>query len=311
MTQTAPPEHGLTDDRVALVFPGQGSQRPAMASPWRRDPAFARWGEADEILGRDVTRLGLEASADELRDPRSCQIALFVHHAVLWEAWSRAGGDAAVVAGHSLGEYNALVAAGVLRFDDALRLVAARAQATGAAADQRPGGMVACLGCDMAAVTRAAEATGIHLANDNADGQVVVAGDADALEQFAAAMASSRGRVVALEVGAAYHSPHMQPAVEPFSAALAYATFADATVPVVANVDAQPHVAAAQWPELLRRQLVTPVRWRETVQTVAGLAVTNVVELGASAVLTSLVKRIDPALQRAAVREPGDVAVTA
>ena len=295
---------------VALVFPGQGSQQPAMAAPWRDHPAYARWAEADEVLGRDVTRLGTDADADELREPYNCQIALFVHHVVLLEAWRAAGGEEpVVVAGHSLGEYDALVAAGVLGFADALRLVDARARHTAAAAEANPGTMVACLGFDVEQLRAACAAVGAHVANDNAPGQVVAAGSVEALDALAERLrgSSEAGRVVRLQVGAAYHSPHMEPAVEPLGAALDAAAFADAAVPVIANVDARPHTAAAEWPSLLRAQVVSPVRWRETVATMAELGVDTVVELGASPVLTGLVKRCDRSLGRRTVSTPDDL----
>lgn len=293
---------------VALVFPGQGSQREGMALAWRSHEAFARWAEADELLGRDVSRLGLDALADELREPVNCQVALFVHHVVLLEAWRAAGGAAPLaVAGHSLGEYDALVAAGVVSFADGLRLVDARARLTQEAADARPGRMVACLGFDVGRVREACAQAGAYLANDNATGQVVAAGSGLALDRLRELLASERGKVVAVNVGAAYHSPHMIPAAEPFGAALDALRFADATVPVVANVDAAPHTAAVKWPGLLREQLIAPVRWRETIFTLGSMGVDEVVELGAAAVLTGLVKRTDPSLGRRNVILPEDL----
>ncbi len=195
---------------TALVFPGQGSQVPGMALPWRDTAGFGRWAQADELLDRDVSRLGVDADADELREPRTCQVALFVHHVVLLDGWRAAGGDEPVaVAGHSLGEYDALVAAGVLGFADALRLVDARASADAEAADAAPGTMVACLGYDVDAVRAACAAAGAHVANDNAPGQVVAAGTAAALEDLAQRLAAEgRGKVVALDVGAAYQPAH-------------------------------------------------------------------------------------------------------
>ena len=308
-TDTAIRSRPTTAPAVAVVFPGQGSQRPQMARPWQDHPAAALWGQADQVLARDVTRLGADADADELREPHNCQVALFVHHAVLWAAWCDAGGTAAVTAGHSLGEYNALVAAGVLDFAAALRLVDARARATQAAAEANPGGMVACLGGDEAAITSLCAATGVHLANDNAAGQVVVAGTDEALGQFMRRAAAVRARPVRLEVGAAYHSPLMEPAVAGLDAAIATTTFADAQIPVVANVDGQVHTAAAEWPDLLRTQLLAPVRWRDCVRGLTQQGVEEVVELGASPVLSGLVKRTQPALRRRHVSAPDDLAV--
>jgi [acyl-carrier-protein] S-malonyltransferase len=291
--------------QIALVFPGQGSQQQAMAAPWRQHPAYARWGQADELLGQDVSRLGVDATADELREPYNCQVALFVHHAVLLDAWrASGGGEPVAVAGHSLGEYDALVAAGVLGFADGLGLVDARARATQRAADERPGTMVACLGFEVDEVVAACKRVGAYVANDNAPGQVVVAGSAEALAGLREALAGGPGKVRTLEVGAAYHSPHMEPALEPFGKALDAAAYANAWLPVVANVDAAVHTAAKEWPRLLRAQVVSPVRWRETVGTLASCGVDEVVELGASPVLTGLVKRTDRRLGRRIVSTP-------
>ncbi|MBA2529970.1 MAG: ACP S-malonyltransferase [Euzebyales bacterium] len=299
---------------VALVFPGQGSQVHGMAVAWMDHPAATRWAEADGLLGWDVTRLGTSAPAEELREPANCQVALFVHQVVLLEAWREAGGaEPATVAGHSLGEYDALVAAGVIDFAGGLRLVEARARLTQQAADANPGTMVACLGYAVGAVRDACDRAGAFVANDNAPGQIVAAGSADALERLTEllAAAETRGKVVALNVGAAYHSPHMEPAVEPFGAVLDGTRYAEAAVPVVTNVDARPHRDARRWPQLLRRQITSPVRWRETVAAFAGLGVEQVVELGASPVLTGLVKRTDPSLSRRAVAAPEDLDATA
>ena len=293
---------------IALVFPGQGSQQEGMALPWRDHPAMQRWAEASDLLGWDVAALGADADADTLREPRNCQIALFVHHVVLLEAWREAGGEEPIaVAGHSLGEYDALVAADVLDFADALRLVDVRARATQEAAQAAPGTMLACLGFEVAEVHAACTAAGAYVANDNAPGQIVVAGSAEALERLRDALADRSGKLRDVNVGAAYHSPHMRAAESPLAGALAEATFADAEVPVVANVDAAAHTAAADWPELLRRQVVSQVRWRESVTTLAELGVDEVVELGATAVLTGMVKRIDRSLTRRTVSAPEDL----
>lgn len=301
---------------IALVFPGQGSQRAGMASPWRDKPSFARWEQASDVLGWDVGRLGTDADDDELREPANCQVALFVHGVVLLEAWrDEVGATPVAVAGHSLGEYDALVAAGVLSFEDALRLVDVRARATQEAADARPGSMVACLGYEVDDVARACEAVGAFVANDNAPGQIVAAGPREALEaleqRLAGADSGGRGKVRPVAVGAAYHSPHMAPAAPVLGEALGQAAFADAEVPVVANVDAAAHTSAADWPQLLREQVTTPVRWRESVGALGGVGASEIVELGASAVLTGLVKRTDRSLGRHNVRTPEELAEVA
>lgn len=295
-------------DGVALVFPGQGSQRPGMARAWQDHPASDLWGRADDALGWDVSRLGLDASAEELRDPLACQVALYVHHGVLLEAWRKAGGEEpVVVAGHSLGEYSALLAAEVFTFEDGLRLVEARARATSEAARRNPGSLVACVGMRTPDVAAACEQVGAYLANDNAPGQIVVAGSPQALAELPAALEGAGGKVVPLQVGAAYHSPHMQPAVEPLREAVARAALSDARIPVVANVDARAYTSAAAWRRLLPEQLVSPVLWRDSVATIATLA-GQVVELGASAVLTGMCKRIASDLTRRTVSTPQDLA---
>jgi [acyl-carrier-protein] S-malonyltransferase len=291
----------------ALIFPGQGSQQAGMGRPWRGHPGYRRWREAEEVLDRPVTRLGLEATDEELREPAACQVALFVHHAVLLAAWEELGEPVAYVAGHSLGEYSALLAAGVLSFADALRLVDARARLSAAAAREQPGGMVACLGADLDEVERAARGSQAHVGNDNAPGQVVVSGSPDALGRFREAMGGARGKVVPLAVGAAYHSPLLAPAVDAFRGELDRTPFRDARIPVVANVDARPHVTAGDWPELLARQLTAPVRWRETVLALERLGVEEVTELAASPVLGGLVKRTTRRLRRRTLTTPDDM----
>lgn len=312
MTATATAHNAVppTSTGTAVVFPGQGSQRPGMAAAWRNHPASRLWAEADEVLSRDVAHLGLHAPADELRDPVNCQIALFVHHAVLLDAWQAAGGTPAVAAGHSLGEYNALLAAGVMSFAEGLRLVERRAAATAAAAAAHPGGMVACLGGDAQALHAACQQAGVWVANDNADGQLVVAGDNTALDTFVELATAQRARAVRLDVGAAYHSPAMAPAVELFGPLLDATVFSDTRIDVISNVDARVHRRAQEWPDLLRRQLVAPVRWRETSLALAGAGVRQVVELGASSVLSGLIKRTAPVLGRTFVSAPADLDLT-
>lgn len=308
--QTAPlPSTAAPLARTGVLFPGQGSQRAGMARDWRDDPAFARWAEADDILRRDVSRLGLTVDADELREPVNCQVALFVHHAVLLDAWQRRGGTPSVAAGHSLGEYSALLAAGVVDFPTGLRLVDARAHATQTAAQRRPGGMAACLGADPSRISSLAEASGVWIANDNASGQTVVAGEEHALERFIA-QAQPHAKVRRLDVAAAYHSPLMAPASDIYGETLAGAPLSDARIPVVANVDARVHTAASQWRSLLLRQLTAPVRWRETALMLEQL-VTHVVELGAAPVVTPMIKRTAPALVRAAVANPAELETAA
>lgn len=294
---------------LALVFPGQGSQQPGMATAWRDSGGFGRWAQANQVLGWDVSRLGTQADEEELRQPLNCQIALFVHHVVLLDAWTAAHPDADVVltAGHSLGEYNALVAADVLPFDDALRLVDVRARATQAAAAEMPGTMIAALGFEVEEVTAACDRAGAHVANDNAVGQITVSGTPAQLQAVKDILAQGKGKLRDIGVGAAYHSPHMAGALQPLGEALDDAPFTQARIPVVANVDATAHTAAQDWPDLLRRQVVNPVRWRQSVLAMRHSGVTDVVELGATAPLSAMIKRIDRSLGRMSITTPEEL----
>lgn len=298
----------------ALIFPGQGSQKPGMALPWQQVESFGRWAQADQVLGMDVARLGADAPAEELTEPRNCQIALFVHHVVMLEAWVAARGYSTaneagigMTAGHSLGEYDALVAAGALGFEAALRLVDVRARATQAAAEQAPGTMIAALGFEVEQVEDACRSAGAHVANDNAVGQITISGTPAQLDAVKQDLSQYRGKVVDLPVGAAYHSPHMQTAVGPLGKALEDAPFVDADIPVMANVDASAHQAAGDWPQLLRDQVTSPVRWRQSVLAMRDAGVEDVVELGATSPLSAMIKRIDRSIGRTAITTPEEL----
>lgn len=298
---------------ITFVFPGQGSQQPGMGAAFVGDASWALVAEASDAAGRDVAHLLLEADAAELVETRNAQLGTFVHSMVVLDALRRRGLDAAAVAGHSLGEFSALSAAGVLGFGDAVRLVAARGEAMQACTTTRIGTMAAVLGLDDDAVVAACEQTDgdVWVANANAPGQVVIAGDPDAVEA-AGAVAKDAGakRVMPLEVSGAFHTPFMAPAGEALAEAVAAATFADATVPVVANVDAAVHTAAADWPALLAQQLVSPVRWAASVDTLVGIGASTFVEVGPGAVLTGTIKRIAKDATRHSVMTPEQVDAT-
>ncbi len=293
----------------ALLFPGQGSQRAGMGAPWRDHPSWAVVERLSDASGIDLADLLVDADADTLRATANAQPATFALSLVILDAVGRAGlaGDPAAVAGHSLGEYSALVAAGVLADTDAARLVAARGSAMQAAADAAPGTMAAVLGLDPAAVARACEdVDGAWTANDNAPGQVVIAGtEAGVAEASEAARSLGAKRVMALPVGGAFHSPLMAPAQEPLDRAVAAAAFGPARVAVVTNVDAAAHRDG--FDRLLSAQLVAPVRWRESLQTLAAMGVSRFVELGPGTELSGMVKRTVPDSQRANVAVPDDL----
>jgi [acyl-carrier-protein] S-malonyltransferase len=284
---------------VAFVFPGQGSQAPGMGLDFAEfDGAAAelyQWASA--CLGWDLAEMLRTASPDELRQTYIAQPAIFCVSVAALRALEAAGVPRpAYVAGHSLGEFSALVAAGALSFEAGLLLVARRAEAMQRAADARPGSMSSVLGLSAEGVEMAVEATAqnqvLAVANDNAPGNVVVSGEWTALERLpAAAKELGAKRVVPLNVGGAFHSPLMAPAVETFQPHLAAAPLRDPSIPVVANATAEPVTRAEELRELLARQLTGRVRWTESVRRMAALGVDTFIEVGPGTVLSGLIKR--------------------
>ena len=263
------------------------------------------FADANEVLGFDLMRLCFEGPEDELQRTANAQPALLTTSiAALAAAKEALGGLAAptLVAGHSLGEFTALVAAEVLAFADALRLVRRRGELMEAA--DMSGGMIAVIGLDADVVARAIDATGCVVANDNAPGQVVVSGAKAALEQASAALSGAGAkRLMPLRVSAAFHSPTMRPVGDALASAMSAIPFQDARVPVVSNVDAEPHTRATEFPQLLARQVYSPVRWAASVRRIEGEGVDRFIEFGAGAVLTGLVKRIVPGARALAVQD--------
>jgi [acyl-carrier-protein] S-malonyltransferase len=295
---------------IAFTFPGQGSQRPGMGAAWVEHPSWELVGEASSSSGRDVAALLLEADADELKDTRNAQLATFVSSLVVLDAVERLGVEPALLAGHSLGEYTALTASGSLSFDDGVRLVTERGAAMAVAAQEHAGTMAAVLGLDDDQVETACVAAGgdVWVANYNAPGQVVIAGAPDAVEQ-AGQVAKRLGakRAMALPVSGAFHTPFMQPAADRLHKAIDEADLRDLDLPVLANVDARPHLEAARWSDLLAAQLCQPVRWRQTLHNLDDAGVTTFVELGPGGVLTSLAKRTAKGAQTVSVETPDDL----
>jgi [acyl-carrier-protein] S-malonyltransferase len=284
---------------VAFVFPGQGSQVPGMGLDFGGfDEAAAelyQWASA--CLGWDLAETLDKASPDELRQTYIAQPAIFCVSVAALRALEAAGVPRpAYVAGHSLGEFSALVAAGALSFEAGLLLVARRAEAMQRAADARPGSMSSVLGLSAEGVEMAVEATAqrqvLAVANDNAPGNVVVSGEWAALERLpAAAKELGARRVVPLNVGGAFHSPLMAPAVQAFQPHLAAAPLRDPVIPLVANATAEPVTEGARLRELLARQLTGRVRWTESVRRMAALGVDTFIEVGPGTVLTGLIRR--------------------
>jgi [acyl-carrier-protein] S-malonyltransferase len=283
---------------IALTFPGQGSQKPGMGAAWVGTPSWDRVAEISGYAGRDAAVLLLDTEAEELARTDNAQLATFALEMVLLDAVRGTGLEFAAAAGHSLGEYSALVAAGILDLADAARLVAARGAAMAEAAQARPGTMAVLVNLDAATatgLTEAARARGgdVWVANINGPGQVVVSGTRAGVADVEIAAAEAGGKAIRIPVGGAFHSPLMEPAAGALGAALDAASPRPGNAPVVANVDATAHRGDADWRGLLRRQLVEPVRWEETLHVLVGdLGCRLVVELGPGRTLAGLAKRV-------------------
>lgn len=295
---------------LAFTFPGQGSQRPGMGLPWRDHESWELIDEASDIAGRNIGALLCDADADELRDTRNAQLTTYVSSLMVLDAVERLGIAPSYCAGHSLGEYTALTATGVLGFDDGIRLVCERSAAMHDAGLAQPGTMAAVLGLDddqVDVACRRADAD-VWVANYNAPGQVVIAGSPDGVEA-ATAHAKDLGakKVMPLQVAGAFHTPFMTAARDRLRAALAEADPRDSDVPVVSNVDALAHVQAADWPSLLSAQLSSPVRWKHCLLTLAEAGVTDFAELGPGAVLTGMAKRTVTGSRTISVATPEDL----
>ncbi|HUI03349.1 MAG TPA: ACP S-malonyltransferase [Acidimicrobiales bacterium] len=295
---------------LAFTFPGQGSQRPGMGRPWTEHPSWEVVDEASAVAGRDVARLLLDAEQEELTLTANAQLATFVLSLVVLDAIERVGVAPTMCAGHSLGEYTALVAGGALGFEEGVRLVVERGEAMHEAAEDRPGTMAAVMGAEDDAVEAACQrAEGeVWVANYNAPGQVVIAGEADAVAR-AGSIAKELGarKVMPFPVAGAFHTALMAPARAWLRKALSDTPFNAPDVTVVANVDARAHDDPADWPGLLSAQLCSPVRWRQSLGTLAGLGATRLVEVGAGGVLTGLARRTLPDAMARAVAGPEDL----
>jgi [acyl-carrier-protein] S-malonyltransferase len=295
---------------LAFTFPGQGSQRPGMGRAWQDHPSWEVVEEASAVAGRDVARLLLEAESDELTLTGNAQLSTFVLSLMVLDAIERVGIEPRLCAGHSLGEYTALAASGALGFEEGVRLVVERGEAMHHAAEERPGTMAAVMGADDDAVEAACQrAEGeVWVANYNAPGQVVIAGVAEDVAR-AGAIAKELGarKILPFPVAGAFHTALMSPARAWLRKALSDTTFTVPEIPVVANVDGRAHTDAEDWPALLSAQLCSPVRWRQSLETLSELGATRFVEVGPGGVLTGLARRNLPDAVARAVATPDDL----
>jgi [acyl-carrier-protein] S-malonyltransferase len=288
--------------RVAVVFPGQGTQVPGMGAPWQDHPAWKIVEQAEAALGEPLAPLLLEATAEQLARTREAQLAVLCTSLVAWEAARPMLDDVVAFAGHSLGQVTALIASGALDLDEGVRFAARRAELTQAAADAHAGRMVALLG---ATIEQAEDACtfdgndGAWVANDNAPGQVVIAGTPEGVDA-AVARAKELGvrRATPLKVGGAFHSPLMNSARDGLAGALGYISFAAPTAPVVSNHDGSAYGADPAdvdgWRTRLAEHVTVPVRWRTSMETLARAGATTFVEVGHGSMIAGVAKRSVP-----------------
>jgi [acyl-carrier-protein] S-malonyltransferase len=284
-----------------------------MGAPWRAAPAWSVIERAEAALGEPLAHLVLDADADELGRTRNAQLAVLLTSLVAWESLGMPASSPVAFAGHSLGQVTALIASGALGFEDGVRFAARRAELTQAAADAHPGRMAALLGAtvEQAEEACAAAPDACWIANDNAPGQVVIAGTPDGVEA-ASKVARDIGvkRATPLKVGGAFHTPLMRDASAALAAELATVDFARPSAPVVANSDALAYPEADGWRERSAEHVSVPVRWRSTMETLVAAGATEFLEVGHGSMLAALAKRGVPDVTVRNVATPDDVLAT-
>ncbi len=301
--------------KIAFVFPGQGSQSLGMSTALAESFPLVRelYQEASDILGLDLWKLVTEGPEDALNRTENTQPAMLTAGVATWRVWQQQGGTRpALMAGHSLGEYSALVAAEAMAFADAVKLVAARGRFMQEAVPEGSGAMAAILGLEDDQVRglceQAAQGEVVEAVNFNSPGQVVIAGQKAAVER-AMALAKEAGarRALPLPVSVPSHCALMKPAAERLAALLEEVDIQEPTVSVLHNVDVTPAQNPAQVKEKLVAQLYSPVRWVETIQSMAAQGVTRLVEAGPGKVLAGLGRRIDKNLDFMPVFDPASL----
>ncbi|WP_258576847.1 ACP S-malonyltransferase [Candidatus Pantoea persica] len=298
--------------QFAFVFPGQGSQTVGMLAELAAVYTLVEetFREASDVLGYDLWQLVCAGPAEELNKTWQTQPALLAASVAIYRVWQQQGGkQPSLIAGHSLGEYSALVCAGVLDFADAIKLVELRGKLMQEAVPEGSGAMQAIIGLDDAAIRKACEESAqgqvVSPVNFNSPGQVVIAGNKEAVERAGAACkAAGAKRALPLPVSVPSHCALMKPAADKLAVALENIAFNAPSVPVVSNVDVKCESDAVAIRCALVRQLYSPVRWTESVEFMASQGMTQLLEIGPGKVLTGLTKRIVDSLTAAAVNDP-------
>ena len=301
---------------VAFLFPGQGSQQVGMGKALYEQSAAAKaiYDEADDALGFSISTMCFEGPAEDLTLTANTQPAILTTSiAALAALRERHDVQPAFYMGHSLGEFSALVAAGALKFADAVKLVRLRGQAMQEAVPAGVGAMAAVMGMDGETLEGlckdAAQDQVVSPANENGGGQIVVAGHAEAVDRLKALVKENKKRAIPLKVSAPFHCALMQPAADRLGEALASIEMGTFTAPVITNVEAEPNEDPARVAELLVRQVTHRVKWEASVQKAAHLGVESALEVGHGKVLAGLVRRIDRSITVRGVGSPDDIDV--
>lgn len=303
--------------KLAFVFPGQGAQTVGMGRAMAEQDAEARetFAEADDALGFSLSDIIFSGPEEKLRLTYYTQPALLTTSIALYRVFARAGYAPAFVAGHSLGEYSALVAAGSLSFADAVRVVHLRGRWMDEAVPAGTGAMAAVLGAErerLAEICRqvSREMAPVELANINCPGQIVISGKAEAVNEAGKILKEQGVRVIPLNVSGPFHSSLMQPAAEKLQQLLQEVEIRDAAVPVVANVSAQPVSRAAEIREALCRQVSSSVLWEDSVRFMLSQGVETFIEIGAGTVLSGLIKKVQRRITTCSIQDPDSLEKT-